>query len=44
MTGKTVMEYTFKKNEQAITLASKWAIKINNELVQDLVKATDFGG
>ena len=28
------MDYTFKKNEQAITLASKCAIKIDNELVQ----------
>ena len=34
MTGKTITEYTFKKNEQAITLASKCAIKIDNEQVQ----------
>ena len=41
MTGKTITEYTFKKNEQAITLASKCAIKIDNELIQvDPVPAT----
>ena len=34
MAGKKVEDYTFRKSEQAITLASKSAIKINDERVE----------
>ena len=34
MTGRTTGDYTFKRSEQAVTLASKYSVRIESDNVQ----------